>query len=66
MNTLKQIIRIAIAAPVGYFTVEYYGIPGSFLAIFFYFAIYIAVSLVLEIIWSVFEKKQDSEKLKKL
>jgi fucose permease len=58
METLKQILRILIAAPVGYFTLQYFNIESSFLRILYYLGIYIAVSLPLEIIWKKFEKKK--------
>jgi len=61
-DTLKNTVRIIIAAPLGYYTVKYFDISDTFLAILFYFGIYIAVSIAIEGLWRIFDKKKEEEK----
>lgn len=60
-DTLKNTLRIIIAAPIGYYTVKYFDISDTFLAILFYFGIYIAVSIAIEGLWRFFDKKEEKK-----
>ena len=56
MNTIKQIVRIILAAIIGYNVVQYLDL-NDFIAVVFYFGIYIAVSMIIEPLWDFLEKK---------
>jgi hypothetical protein len=56
MNFLKQFIRAVAAAAIGFPIVMYLKLEG-FLLMFFFFGIYIAVSLIIEAVWVFFTKK---------
>lgn len=62
MNFLKHTLRIVLSIAVGYSTIQFFHIKDFMLKTFYYFALYIAVSLSLEIIFKYISDKKKKNK----
>ncbi len=60
-SSIIQALRFVISAIAGYFGMHYFEIDG-FVLIFYFFGIYIAVSIIIEIIRKFFASKQSKSK----